>query len=115
MMTIIFEDYCKSSIVLGETTEITKVKETMIDPSGGLVHYLDNNSNNDNKDNKDNNGLAVTEQIQQRATDKVNALQRISKLPAATDILKWHVLRGSPILEKSCLGLSCNASKFLAC
>ena len=99
-MAIIFEDYCNSSIVLGETTEITKVKETMINPSGGLVHYLNNNSNDDDKDN---NGLAVTEQMQQRATDKVNALQRILKLPAATDILKWHVSRGSPILEKVAL------------
>ena len=97
-MAIIFEDYCKSSIVLGETTEITKVKETMINPSNGLVHYLNDNSNNDNKDE---NGVAVTEQMQQQATDKVNALQRILKLPSATDILKWHVLRGSPILEKS--------------
>ena len=41
--------------------------------------------------------------MQRRATDKVNTLQRISKLPAATDILKWHMLRGSPILEKVAL------------
>ena len=72
----------------------------MIDPSDGLVHYLDNKSNNNNKED---NGLAVTEQMQRHATDKVNALQRISKLPAATDILKWNVLRGSPILKKVAL------------
>ena len=84
-MTIIFEDYCKSSIILGQTTEITEVKDTMINPSGGLVDYLDNESNDNDKED---NGLVVMEQMQRCATDKVNALQRISKLLAATDILK---------------------------
>ena len=100
VLNLIFNDYCKTSIVLGQTTEITEVKDSMINPNSNLVNYLEDESNDNDKDD---NGVDVTERMQQRPINKVNAFQRISKLTTAIDILKWHALRGLPILEKVAL------------
>ena len=72
----------------------------MLDPNDGLVNYLDKES----KDNDNNNdSTAAAERIQRQENDEINLLQRIPKLPAATDILKWHASRGSIIIEKVAL------------
>ena len=81
-MNLIYKDYCKTPITIRQITEIMKIKQSMLGPNNRLVNYLKDKS----EDNGNDNGTVAAERMQHQANDKVNALQRISKLPAATDI-----------------------------
>ena len=64
------------------------------------MNYCDNKSKDEDNNN---NGTAAAERMQHQTNNEINALQQISKLPAATEILKWHALRGSIIIKKFAL------------
>ena len=95
-MNLIYEDYCKTLVTIRHTTEVMEI-ENMLDPNGSLVDHLDNKLKD--KDN-DNNSTAAAERMQRQANNEINALQYISKLSAANNILKWHVLRDLSSLKK---------------
>ena len=73
------------------------MKNSMVDPHGGLIGYLDEDL--EDEDDK-NSHTAAAERIKQQVNSEYNALLQVSNLPVATNIPKWHASRGLTILGK---------------